>query len=69
MVFARSSVSRFARPASSSLLASSRPSFAPRGATLLKQSGAVRTLTASANRQGKVLLVLYDVSSVLFELA
>nr|POE93033.1 formate dehydrogenase [Quercus suber] len=36
------------------------PSFAQRGAAFARSTGGVRTLTASAPRQGKVLLVLYD---------
>jgi formate dehydrogenase len=32
------------------------------GASFLRQPNAFRTLTASAKQQGKVLLVLYDVS-------
>jgi len=55
MVFIARSVSRLARPASSLL----RPSIAPPRASSKLPFGA-RTLTATANRQGKVLLVLYD---------
>ena len=67
MVFLRTSVSRLARPAASSLL--SARTAAPRfnASSILKQAGGARTLTATANRQGKVLMVLYDVS--IFELA
>lgn len=57
MVFIARSVSRLARPASSLL----RPSIAPPRVASKLPFGA-RTLTATANRQGKVLLVLYDVS-------
>ncbi|PNS14397.1 Formate dehydrogenase [Sphaceloma murrayae] len=61
MVFARAS-SRLARPAAACLRAS--PS-AFRTAALpltssFRQTGGVRTLTATSSRQGKVLLVLYD---------
>jgi len=66
MVFARSAL-RAARPATSSLLLAQRvtPSFSQRGASLAKTAslGGVRTLTATSSRQGKVLLVLYDVSA------
>lgn len=57
MVFARAS-SRFA---AASLRASplARPSPIVSAA---RQSGAIRTLTATSRQQGKVLLVLYDVS-------
>ncbi|KAK4916909.1 hypothetical protein LTR28_013355, partial [Elasticomyces elasticus] len=59
MVFARSAL-RLARPASSLFTANASPSLATRSASLLRQSGGVRTLTATSSRQGKVLLVLYD---------
>ncbi|TKA50648.1 Formate dehydrogenase [Cryomyces minteri] len=59
MVFARS-VSRLARPASSLLSARTAPALTQRGASLLRQPSGVRTLTATARQQGKVLLVLYD---------
>ncbi|QDS76759.1 hypothetical protein FKW77_001681 [Venturia effusa] len=55
MVFLARSASRLARPASSLLRPSIPP---PRPAS--KLSFGARTLTATANRQGKVLLVLYD---------
>ncbi|RMY62921.1 hypothetical protein D0864_12737, partial [Hortaea werneckii] len=54
MVFARSAL-RLARPTSS--LLSQR--FAQGGASLAPKT-AVRTLTATSSRQGKVLLCLYD---------
>ena len=57
MVLLRSAASRFARPAISALNSSFR---APRATPLFRQAGAARTLTATSNRQGKVLLVLYD---------
>ena len=53
MVFARAA-SRIARPAAASLRASPIQS-------AFRQTGGVRTLTATASQQGKVLLVLYDV--------
>ncbi|CAK4034720.1 formate dehydrogenase [Lecanosticta acicola] len=61
MVFARSAL-RAARPASSLLSQRATTSFSHRGASLAKTAslGGVRTLTATASRQGKVLLVLYD---------
>ncbi|TID19982.1 formate dehydrogenase [Venturia nashicola] len=60
MVFVARSISRLACPRSISRLACPassllRPSIAPS-----KLSFGARTLTATANRQGKVLLVLYD---------
>jgi len=55
MVFSRAA-SRLVRPAAASLRAPTT-SFA---ANAFRQAGGVRTLTASASRQGKVLLVLYD---------
>lgn len=61
MVFARVA-SRSLRPSLSSL-ASASPQFACRAAQpSIRSTIAKRTLTASASRQGKVLLVLYDVS-------
>ncbi|KAH8631763.1 Formate dehydrogenase [Alternaria alternata] len=57
MVFLRSA-SRLARPASSLLSARA----GPRLTSSLRQPNAFRTLTATASQQGKVLLVLYDVS-------
>jgi formate dehydrogenase len=59
MVFLRSA-SRLARPASSILSARA----GPRLTSSLRQPNAFRTLTATASQQGKVLLVLYDVSPV-----
>lgn len=60
MVFARSAL-RVARPASSLLSQKATSSFrAPFAKTA--SLGGVRTLTATSSRQGKVLLVLYDVS-------
>lgn len=62
MSFARAGASK-----ASSLLSATRPAASSlRSAPLSRQNGAARTLSASANRQGKVLLVLYDVSSTLF---
>ena len=60
MVFLRSA-SRLARPATSLLTARAGPRLTP-GATYLRQPNQFRTLTATASQQGKVLLVLYDVS-------
>jgi hypothetical protein len=60
MVFARSAVRSLHRPASS--LLAGQASFARRAAAPSYAAFAKRTLTASAARQGKVLLVLYDVS-------
>lgn len=62
MVFAlRAGVQRLATSSlRTSVLSASTPSLATR------QIGAARTLTASANRQGKVLLVLYDVRTLPF---
>ena len=56
MVFARSAIS-LARPAGSLFAQRAAPSSA------FSKIGAVRTLTASSSRQGKVLLCLYDVST------
>ena len=53
MVLLRTS-QRLARP----LAQAARQQISP-----LAQAGAARTLSATANRQGKVLMVLYDVSS------
>lgn len=61
MVFARSSL-RLARPATSLLSQRATPALAQRGASVAKSLGGVRTLTATSSQQGKVLLVLYDVS-------
>lgn len=55
MVFARSIPRTFQRPAASLLATPARQWRAP-------VFSGVRTLTASATRQGKVLMVLYDVS-------
>ncbi|MCJ1299631.1 formate dehydrogenase (NAD+) [Hypocenomyce scalaris] len=55
MVFLRS-VSRLSRPASSLLSAKGSPAVTSK----FQRFGAVRTLTATAPQQGKVLLVLYD---------
>ena len=62
MVFARSAL-RVARPAGSLLSQRCSTAFASRGASLARTAslGGVRTLTATSSRQGKVLLVLYDV--------
>jgi formate dehydrogenase len=61
MVFARAA-SRSLRPSTFSSLASASPQFASRAAQpSIRSTIAKRTLTASASRQGKVLLVLYDV--------
>jgi len=58
MVFARSAL-RLARPASSLFSQRATPAFVQRGAPFAK-----RALSATASQQGKVLLVLYDVSRV-----
>ncbi|PSN60240.1 hypothetical protein BS50DRAFT_579398 [Corynespora cassiicola Philippines] len=58
MVFLRS-VSRLARPASSVLSARAAPRVSA-GASFARQPNAFRTLTATVQQQGKVLLVLYD---------
>lgn len=60
MVFTRSAL-RLSRPASS-LLSQRAANLTPRGAFAAQKMGGVRTLTATSSRQGKVLLVLYDVS-------
>lgn len=59
MVFARSIPRTFQRPAASLFARQWRAPVLQRTPVF---SG-VRTLTASATRQGKVLMVLYDVSS------
>lgn len=61
MVFARAAARSL--PRASSLLSSTSPHFARRAAIPSFQSSLIakRTLTATASRQGKVLLVLYDV--------
>jgi hypothetical protein len=60
MVLPRTFVRQLARPASSLLRGAP---IAPRLACGGASAAFKRTLTASASRQGKVLLVLYDVSS------
>lgn len=69
MVFARSAL-RAVRPASSLLSQRATTSFAQRGASLSKTAslGGIRTLTATSRQQGKVLLVLYDVSLRILQL-
>lgn len=64
MVFARSIPRTFQRPAASLLATPARQWRAPVLQRTSVFSG-VRTLTASATRQGKVLMVLYDVSSII----
>ncbi|KAL1306359.1 hypothetical protein AAFC00_005072 [Neodothiora populina] len=60
MVFTRSA-SRFIRPAAASLRASPvAPRLASSPFNAIRQTGAIRTLTATSSQQGKVLLVLYD---------
>jgi hypothetical protein len=59
MVFARSLSRQLRRPATSLLAAPARPWRAPQPVF----SG-IRTLTSTATRQGKVLMVLYEVSTV-----
>ncbi|KAJ9622291.1 formate dehydrogenase (NAD+) [Taxawa tesnikishii (nom. ined.)] len=59
MVFARSAA-RFARPAAASLRSTPLTSRASPLFNAARQAGGVRTLTATAQRQGKVLMVLYD---------
>lgn len=59
MVFTRPLSRAFQRPAASLLATPSRQWRAP---ALQPVFSGVRTLTASAVRQGKVLMVLYDVS-------
>ena len=58
MVFARS----LARPASSLLSGAASPHFTRRAIPKAFGTNFSRSLTATASRQGKVLLVLYDVS-------
>lgn len=67
MVFLRSA-SRLARPASSLLSARAGPRLTGAFPSIARQPNAIRTLTATATQQGKVLLVLYDVSSASFHL-
>jgi hypothetical protein len=62
MVFARSATRSLHRPISS--LLAGQAATARRTATPSVAGFAKRTLTASAARQGKVLLVLYDVSTL-----
>jgi len=64
MVFARVA----SRAAAQSLRASPLTSGAAPLNNAFRQAGGVRTLTASASRQGKVLLVLYDVSTSFLKL-
>jgi len=52
----------FARVASRSAAASLRASRAAPLSNAFRASGGVRALSASATQQGKVLMVLYDVS-------
>lgn len=62
MVFARSAARSLERPAASLLAGQATPHFARRAPQAFPGSTfAKRTLTATAARQGKVLLVLYDV--------
>ena len=62
MVFARSAARSLGRPASL-LAGQASPHFARRAPpAFVNSTFAKRTLTATAARQGKVLLVLYDVS-------
>lgn len=67
MVFMRSFSRQLRRPATS--LLSTKGAFAPaasspfRAAPLANSIAGARTLTASANLQGKILMVLYDVST------
>lgn len=65
MVFARSAL-RLSRPASSLLSQRAAPAFSQHGASFARAAGmgGVRTLTATSRQQGKVLMVLYDVSRV-----
>lgn len=66
MVFIRSLSRQLRRPASQLLSGASKPTLATN--FFARPTGAfanARTLTASASLQGKVLLVLYDVSSSL----
>ena len=60
MVFARTAARSLARPASL-LAGQASPHFARRAPQTIGSTFAKRALTASASRQGKVLLVLYDV--------
>ena len=67
MVFIRSLSSQLRRPAANFISGSLRPASSSFIKTPLAGSFSnARTLTASANLQGKVLLVLYDVS-ILFK--
>lgn len=65
MVFARSLPRQLQRPAASLLAAPARP-WRPSGLQQAPVFSGVRTLTATAGRQGKVLMVLYDVSLLPF---
>jgi formate dehydrogenase len=65
MVFIRSLSRQLRRPATQFISAGSKPALATSSFARAPVSGAfshARMLTASANLQGKVLLVLYDVS-------
>jgi formate dehydrogenase len=62
MVFARAFSRQLSRPASSLLAGAATPHFAHSAAPTRFGATCKRTLTASSSRQGKVLLVLYDVS-------
>lgn len=75
MVFIRSLSRRLRRPATQFLAASGplKPVLAPspfaRASPVAGAFSNARTLTATANNQGKVLLILYDVSRLMFKLA
>jgi hypothetical protein len=62
MVFARAFSHQLSKPASSLLSGAATPHFARSAAPTRFGATFRRTLTASPSRQGKVLLVLYDVS-------
>jgi hypothetical protein len=62
MVFARTFSRQLSKPATS-LSGAATPQFARAAAPTRFGATFRRTLTASSSRQGKVLLVLYDVSS------
>jgi formate dehydrogenase len=63
MVFARTFSRQLSKPATSLLSGAATPQFARAAAPTRFGATFRRTLTASSSRQGKVLLVLYDVSS------
>jgi formate dehydrogenase len=63
MVFARAFSRQLSKPASSLLSGAATPQFAGGAAPTRFGTTFRRALTASSSRQGKVLLVLYDVSS------